>query len=60
MKIKSVILGLCSMAILVASCENMGELIPQEYHVILSMQQSGEKDLVLYRTGVDTESLLSR
>lgn len=55
MKIKSVILGLCSMAILVASCENMGELIPQEYHVILSMQQSGEKDLVLYRTGVDTE-----
>ena len=55
MKIKSIILGLCSISMLAGSCDNIEELIPQEYHVILSMQQSGEKDMVLYRTGIDTE-----
>lgn len=55
MKFKFIIWTLLSAAVLVTSCDTMDELIPQEYNVILSMQQSGEQDLVLYRTGMNTE-----
>lgn len=35
-------------------CDNYDDLIPQEYNVILSLKQSGEQDIVLYKTGEPT------
>lgn len=48
------VVGLCGLSMLQTACDNYDDLIPQEYNCILSLQQYGEQEIVLYRTGEDT------
>lgn len=54
MKKSLIILSLCGMSMFHTGCDNYDDLIPQEYNVILSLKQSGEQDIVLYKTGEPT------
>ena len=49
------IVGLGGLSMLQTACDNYDDLIPQQYNCILSLQQYGEQDVVLYRTGEDTK-----
>ncbi|MBO5251931.1 MAG: DUF1735 domain-containing protein [Bacteroidaceae bacterium] len=49
------IVCLGGLSMLQTSCDNYDDLIPEQYNCILSLQQYGEQDMVLYRTGVNTE-----
>lgn len=49
------IVGLGGLSVLQTACDNYDDLIPQQYNCILSLQQYGEQELVLYRTGEDTK-----
>lgn len=55
MKKSIYILGICALSLMQTGCDNYDDLIPQEYNTILSLKNSGEQDVVLYRTGEDTE-----
>lgn len=55
MKKLTILLGLCGLSMLYSSCDNYDDLIPQKYNTILSMKQYGEQDIILYRTGENTE-----
>lgn len=48
------IVALGGLSVLQTACDNYDDLVPQEYNCILSLQQYGEHDLILYRTGVNT------
>lgn len=48
------IVGLGGLSVLQTACDNYDDLIPQQYNCILSLQQYGEQDIVLYRTGENT------
>ena len=41
------------------ACDNYDDLVPQEYNCILSMQEYGDQQIVLYRTGEDTEYVIT-
>ena len=53
------IVALGGLSVLQTACDNYDDLVPQEYNCILSLQQYGEQDLILYRTGVNTEFEIS-
>lgn len=49
------IVCLGGLSMLQTSCDNYDDLIPEQYNCILSLQQYGEHDVTLYRTGENTE-----
>ena len=49
------IVGLGGLSVLQTACDNYDDLIPQQYNCILSLQQYGEQEVILYRTGEDTK-----
>ena len=55
MKKSIYILGICAFSLMQTGCDNYDDLIPQEYNTILSLKEEGEQEVVLYRTGSDTE-----
>ena len=48
------IVALGGLSMLQTACDNYDDLIPQEYNCILSLQQYGEQEIVMYRTGEPT------
>lgn len=53
------IVALGGLSMLQTACDNYDDLVPQEYNCILSLQQYGEQDVVLYRTGEDTKFVIT-
>lgn len=49
------IVALGGLSALQTACDNYDDLVPQEYNCILSLQKYGEQDIILYRTGNNTD-----
>lgn len=53
MKKNIIYIAIAWMFLVMNSCENYDDLIPSQYHKILSIKDTGELDLTLYNTGED-------